>query len=154
RCLPPPPARRPRGSRGWPCGHDARAARPASPRAASPAWRCCRVHPRTWRAWSCKLDRKQENSISIPVMNVRQLLDLGGKVALVTGGSRGLGLQIAEALGEMGAKLAITARKQNELDEAAAHLKKLKIEATAYVCDMGKREAIPPCADEVLKKFG
>ena len=87
-------------------------------------------------------------------MNVRQLLDLGGRTALVTGGSRGLGLQIAEALGEMGASIAITARKQNELDEAVAHLKKMKIDATAYVCDMGKREAIPPCADEVLKKFG
>src|SRR3989454_10361325 len=87
-------------------------------------------------------------------MNVRQLLDLGGRTALVTGGSRGLGLQIAEALGEMGASIAITARKQNELDEAVAHLKKAKIDATAYVCDMGKREAIAPCADEVLKKFG
>src|SRR5678810_414655 len=87
-------------------------------------------------------------------MNVRELLELKGRVALVTGGSRGLGLQIAEALGEMGARIAITARKQNELDEAVAHLKKKKIEATAYVCDMGKREAIPPVADEVLKKLG
>ena len=87
-------------------------------------------------------------------MNVRQLLDLGGRTALVTGGSRGLGLQIAEALGEMGAKIAITARKQNELDDALAHLRAHKIQCEAWVCDMGKREAIAPCADEVLKKFG
>ena len=87
-------------------------------------------------------------------MNVRQLLDLGARTALVTGGSRGLGLQIAEALGEMGAKIAITARKQNELDEALAHLRGHKIQCEAWVCDMGKREAIAPCADEVLKKFG
>jgi len=87
-------------------------------------------------------------------MNVRQLLDLGGRTALVTGGSRGLGLQIAEALGEMGASIAITARKQNELDDALAHLRARKIQCEAWVCDMGKREAIPPCADEVLKKFG
>jgi gluconate 5-dehydrogenase len=86
-------------------------------------------------------------------MNVRELLELRGRTALVTGGSRGLGLQIAEALGEMGAKIAITARKKNELDEAVAHLKKLKIDATAYVCDMGKRDAIMPCADDVLKKL-
>ena len=46
-------------------------------------------------------------------MNVRQLFELGGKHALVTGGSRGLGLQIAVALGEMGAKVAITARKKD-----------------------------------------
>ncbi|MDH4323562.1 MAG: SDR family NAD(P)-dependent oxidoreductase, partial [Betaproteobacteria bacterium] len=55
-------------------------------------------------------------------MNVRQLLDLKGRVALVTGGSRGLGLQMAEALGEMGARLALTARKKDELDAAVAHL--------------------------------
>ena len=48
-------------------------------------------------------------------MSVKKLLDLGGKIALVTGGSRGLGLQIAEALGEMGARLALTARKADEL---------------------------------------
>ena len=46
-------------------------------------------------------------------MPVKQLLDLSARAAIVTGGSRGLGLQIAEALGEMGAKLALTARKKD-----------------------------------------
>ena len=87
-------------------------------------------------------------------MAVRQLLDLAGRSALVTGGSRGLGLQIAEALGEMGAKIALTARKQNELDDAVSHLKKTGVNATAYVCDIGRREAIAPMADAVLQKFG
>jgi gluconate 5-dehydrogenase len=87
-------------------------------------------------------------------MNVRQLFDLTGRVALVTGGSRGLGLQIAEALGEMGARLALTARKKDELDAAVSHLKEINVESTAYVCDMGKREDIAPLADEVLKEFG
>ena len=86
-------------------------------------------------------------------MKVRELLDLSGRVALITGGSRGLGLQIAEALGEMGAKVAITARKKDELAEAVSHLKTLKIDAAHYVCDMGKRDAIAPLAEEVLKKF-
>jgi len=84
-------------------------------------------------------------------MDVKKLLDLSGKVALVTGGSRGLGLQIAEALAEMGAQLAITARKKDELDKAVAHLGK---GASAYVCDIGRREAIAPAAKEILKKFG
>ena len=87
-------------------------------------------------------------------MNVRQLFDLNGRTALVTGGSRGLGLQIAEALGEMGAKIAISARKKDELDAAVSHLRKQNIEASAYVCDIGKRDAIAPFAQEVLKKFG
>jgi NAD(P)-dependent dehydrogenase (short-subunit alcohol dehydrogenase family) len=87
-------------------------------------------------------------------MNVRQLLDLSGKIALVTGGSRGLGLQMAEALGEMGARLALTARKKDELEETVSRLKKNGIEAAAYVCDVGKRESIPPVAEEILKNFG
>ena len=87
-------------------------------------------------------------------MSVKQLLDLSGRIALVTGGSRGLGLQIAEALGEMGAKLALTARKQDELDEAVTHLKKMGIEAAAWVCDIGKRETIPVVFDQVLANTG
>lgn len=87
-------------------------------------------------------------------MGVKTLLDLSTRVALVTGGSRGLGLQIAEALGEMGAKVAITARKKDELDEARSHLKKLGVDAEAFVCDIGKREAIAPVAEEILKTFG
>ena len=87
-------------------------------------------------------------------MGVKQLFDLAGRVAVVTGGSRGLGLQIAEALGEMGAQIAITARKKDELDEAVAHLGKLGIAATAYSCDLGKREQIEPLAAAILAKSG
>jgi gluconate 5-dehydrogenase len=87
-------------------------------------------------------------------LKVLDLLSLKGKSALITGGSRGLGLQMAEALGEMGAKVAITARKKDELDEAIVHLKKLDIQAEAFVCDVGKREQIPALVDAVLKKFG
>lgn len=87
-------------------------------------------------------------------MSVKQLLDLTGRIALVTGGSRGLGLQIAEALGEMGAKLALTARKQDELDEAVRHLTKMGIEAHAWVCDVSRREMIPGVFDRILAKLG
>ena len=86
-------------------------------------------------------------------MKVLDLLSLKGRNALVTGGSRGLGLQMAEALGEMGARVAITARKKNELDEAVSHLKKAGIDASSYVCDIGRREAIPPVAGEILRDF-
>ncbi|HEX7775101.1 MAG TPA: SDR family oxidoreductase [Parvibaculum sp.] len=87
-------------------------------------------------------------------MSVKQLMDLSGRVAIVTGGSRGLGLQMAEGLGEMGAKLALTARKQDELDEAVAHLASQGIEATGWACDIGKPETIPAVVDAILAKYG
>src|SRR2546430_748421 len=87
-------------------------------------------------------------------MNVRQLLDLGGRTALVTGGSRGLGLQIAEGLGEMGAKVALTARKQPELDEARAHLSKLGIESLSVACDMSDPAAIPAMVEKAIAGLG
>lgn len=87
-------------------------------------------------------------------MGVKQLFDLTGRVAIVTGGSRGLGLQMAEALGEMGATIAITARKKDELDEAVAHLKGLGVAAEPYPCDLGTRELVEPLATAILAKFG
>ena len=64
-------------------------------------------------------------------MSVKSLFDLTGKTALVTGGSRGLGLQIAEALGEMGARLVLSARKADELEAACTHLKSHGITVSA-----------------------
>jgi len=87
-------------------------------------------------------------------MSVKQLLDLSGRNAIVTGGSRGLGLQIAEALGEMGAKVALTARKKDELDEAVRHLAGMGITAQAWVCDIGRRESIPGVFDQMLARLG
>lgn len=87
-------------------------------------------------------------------MSVKALFDLGGKVALVTGGSRGLGLQMAEALGEMGAKVAITARKQVELDAAMKQLTAKGVEAAAFPVDLGRAESIPPLVDQVVARFG
>ena len=54
---------------------------------------------------------------------VQQLFDLSGKTALVTGGSRGLGLQMAQALGEAGARVLLTSRKAADLEATAAELK-------------------------------
>lgn len=87
-------------------------------------------------------------------MSVMKLFDLSGKVALVTGGSRGLGLQMASALGEMGAKVAITARKQPELDEAAARLKAQGIEVLTIAGDLSKFTEIPGMVSRVLDRFG
>ncbi len=87
-------------------------------------------------------------------MSVKKLFDLAGKVALITGGSRGLGLQMAQALGEMGAKVAITARKADELKVAEALLKGQGVEVLTVTNDLSKFEQIPGMVDAVLAKFG
>jgi NAD(P)-dependent dehydrogenase (short-subunit alcohol dehydrogenase family) len=74
-------------------------------------------------------------------MQANKLFDLSGKVALVTGGSRGIGFRMAEALGEMGCKLAIGARKQNELDAASATLRRANIEILTIANDLGAATA-------------
>lgn len=85
---------------------------------------------------------------------LKSLFDLTGKRALVTGGSRGLGLQIAEALGEYGATIAISARKADELDAAVRHLAGLGIAASAHVADLGKPEGPKALADAALALHG
>ena len=87
-------------------------------------------------------------------MQVRELFELGGQVALVTGGSRGLGLQMAEALGEMGCRVVITARKADELKEAQQHLRSRGIEAMTIVSDLQRAEAAKPLVDESLAAYG
>src|SRR5436305_3937174 len=87
-------------------------------------------------------------------MSVKQLFDLAGKTALVTGGSRGLGLQMAEALGEMGARVALTARKAHELDAAKAHLAAMGIEALPIPCDMSDAGAIGRAVETAIGALG
>jgi NAD(P)-dependent dehydrogenase (short-subunit alcohol dehydrogenase family) len=85
---------------------------------------------------------------------VQQLFDLTGQVALVTGGSRGLGLQMAEALGEAGAKVMLTSRKAADLEEAAAHLAARGIDARWIAADASKPEDIQRVVDETMQRLG
>jgi len=85
---------------------------------------------------------------------VKQLFDLTGQTALVTGGSRGLGLQMAHALGEAGARLMLSSRKPADLQEAVAELKAAGIEADYIGADCAKEEDIRRLARETVKKMG
>ena len=87
-------------------------------------------------------------------MSVKELFDITGKAALITGGSRGLGLQMAEALGEMGARVAITARKPAELDAAADHLKNLGVEVAPVTNDLSKFDTIHGLVNQVVEALG
>jgi gluconate 5-dehydrogenase len=85
--------------------------------------------------------------------SLKSLFDLSGQVAIVTGGSRGLGLQIAEALGEFGATVIVTARKQDELNEAVQHLTDLGAKADCFAGDFGKPEGIDAFVAWLAEKY-
>src|SRR6516225_5506225 len=86
-------------------------------------------------------------------MGVLDTFRLDGKVALVTGGSRGLGLQIAEALGEAGAAVAITARREPGLQEALGVLSRKGIEAVSATCDISKNDQVELAVRSVLDRL-
>jgi NAD(P)-dependent dehydrogenase (short-subunit alcohol dehydrogenase family) len=86
--------------------------------------------------------------------SIQQLFDLKGKTALVTGGSRGLGLQMAESLGEAGAKIMLSSRKASDLEEAAAHLQAKGIDARWIAADCAVESDIHKLADETLQRMG
>jgi NAD(P)-dependent dehydrogenase (short-subunit alcohol dehydrogenase family) len=87
-------------------------------------------------------------------VNVKQLFDLTGRVAIVSGGSMGLGRQMAEGLAEMGANLVLCARKQERCEEAAEALRSRGVQALALGCDVKDRAAIQGVVDATLAKFG
>lgn len=85
---------------------------------------------------------------------VQQLFNLQGKTALVTGGSRGLGLQMAQALGEAGARVVLTSRKAQDLEAAAAELQAQGIDAQWIAADCAKEEDILRLVAETLQRVG
>ena len=85
---------------------------------------------------------------------IQQLFDLTGKTALVTGGSRGLGLQMAHALGEAGARIMVTSRKAEDLEQAVAQLQAAGIDARWIAADCAKESEIKRLADETLERMG
>jgi gluconate 5-dehydrogenase len=85
---------------------------------------------------------------------IQQLFDLTGKTALVTGGSRGLGLQMAHALGEAGAKIMLSSRKAEDLEQACSELQAAGIDARWIAADCAKDTEITRLADETLQRMG
>ena len=85
---------------------------------------------------------------------IQQLFDLQGKTALVTGGSRGLGLQMAHALGEAGARIMLSSRKAADLEEATAELQAAGIDARWIAADCASEDDIRRVGDEALQRLG
>jgi gluconate 5-dehydrogenase len=87
-------------------------------------------------------------------MHVRELFDLRGRVAIVTGGSRGLGLAIARALGEAGAAVAISARREQWLGPARDELTAAGLTVYAALCDVSQPEQVEQFVAAVAERFG
>jgi NAD(P)-dependent dehydrogenase (short-subunit alcohol dehydrogenase family) len=86
--------------------------------------------------------------------SIQKLFDLTGKTALVTGGSRGLGLQMAHALGEAGAKIMLSSRKVEDLKVATAELQAAGIDADWIAADCAKETDIRMLADAAIQRMG
>jgi len=85
---------------------------------------------------------------------VQQLFDLTGRTALITGGSRGLGLQMAQALGEAGARIMLCSRKAEDLEQATAQLQAQGIDTRWIAADCADEQDIVRLADETLERMG
>jgi gluconate 5-dehydrogenase len=87
-------------------------------------------------------------------MNVMELFRLDGKVAIVTGGSRGLGFWMAEALAEVGANVVLCARKLEPCEEAAKAIREIGVRSFAVGCDVTDPTAVKALVERTISEFG
>ena len=85
---------------------------------------------------------------------IKEKFDLSGKVAIITGSSKGIGEAIARALAEFGAKVVISSRKQEAVDEVAKQFRADGLDATAIACHVGKEGDIQNLVDKTLETYG
>jgi len=87
-------------------------------------------------------------------VTVQQLFDLSGQVALVTGGSRGLGREIAEGLAEAGASLMLLARREQWLNPTLAEFRQRGYRCEGLVCDAAAPEEVATAVSRTLEVYG
>ena len=85
---------------------------------------------------------------------IQQLFDLTGKTAIVTGGSRGLGKEMAEGLAEAGASVMLCARREEWLTETLDEFRGRGFNAEGKTCDVSNAEDVQAVVDETINKFG
>lgn len=86
--------------------------------------------------------------------NVSELFDLSGKAAIVTGGSRGIGKEMAEGLAEAGAKLMLCARRAEWLDETVKEFRERGFEVAGILCDVSKPDEVEKVVQATVERFG
>lgn len=86
--------------------------------------------------------------------HVRELFDLTGKTAIVTGGSRGIGKEMAEGLAEAGANLMLCARRPEWLNETVDEFLAKDFNVTGMTCDVAKPDEVGAVVAAAIRKFG
>ena len=86
--------------------------------------------------------------------SIKQKFDLTGKVAIITGSSKGIGLSIAKGLAENGAKVVISSRKQDAVDAVVEEFKKAGLEAIGIACNIGNDEQRKALVSKTMEKYG
>ncbi|MCU7738994.1 SDR family oxidoreductase [Priestia megaterium] len=87
-------------------------------------------------------------------MHIKDLFDLTGKTAIITGGGRGLGEQMAEGLAEAGANIVLCSRKQEACQQVADRLARLDVKTLALTCDISQPEDIKNVVHQTIETFG
>src|SRR5690606_32935557 len=87
-------------------------------------------------------------------MNVMDLFNLEGKTAIVTGGGRGLGAQIAEGFAEAGANIVVCSRKLEACQEISDQLKEKGVNSLAIACDVTNPEDVKKVVERTMEEFG
>jgi dehydrogenase/reductase SDR family member 4 len=87
-------------------------------------------------------------------MNLSNLFSLSNKVALITGASKGIGLAMAEIFAAAGAKVVVSSRKQDALDEVAGNLRQKGYEVFAIACNVGNMDELTSLVDQTISKYG
>jgi gluconate 5-dehydrogenase len=87
-------------------------------------------------------------------VNAKKLFDLSGRVAIVTGGSIGLGRQMAEGLAELGANLVLCSRKKERCEQAAEELNRLGVQTLAVACDVKNPDQDRAVVEGAIAQFG
>src|SRR5471030_286748 len=95
----------------------------------------------------------QERQAPMP-KTIQQLFDLSARVAIVTGGSRGLGLEIAEGLAEAGASLMLCARREQWLTPALGALRERGFRVEGRVCDVTDQQQVHEVVSTAMEKLG
>ena len=86
--------------------------------------------------------------------NIKELFDLTGKTAIITGGSRGIGVEMAEGLAEAGANLMLCARREEWLVETVEEFRSKEFHVHGKTCDVAKEDDVQAVVDETVKQFG